>query len=175
MVQRPLVQLLRYIKTLIWHGSDATFGMKLVLDQEARREVRRRSLACFTRKLDQLVHVENAVLITASVLNDPVRGDRLQQRILEIEKRPEWRYQLIERKLEFLEAAFGRLFYGWQLPHGSGVFRAYVPGLIAWRKSDTMPDLKKIKSRRPEIYGLDSLKAKASTTSAMTPICGAHE
>lgn len=139
--QRLAEQLWYRLKSVVSIRRGSTKGMKLVLGQEARLEVRRRSLACFTRKLDQLVHVENAVLITASVLNDSARGDRLQQRIHEIEKRPEWRYLLIERKLGIFEGLVGRLFYGWQLPNEAGYWRPTVPGLVAWRVHDEMPCL----------------------------------
>ncbi|MBC2771062.1 hypothetical protein [Pusillimonas minor] len=145
--QRLAEQSWRRLKSVFSRRRGSIEGMKLVLAQEARLEVRRRSLACFTRKLDQLVHVENAVLITASVLNDSARGDRLQQRIHEIEKRPEWRYQLIERKLGAFEAIVGRAFYSWQFSKEDCFWRPYVPGLVAWRAQDQKPCLKALSAR----------------------------
>lgn len=159
--QRPVMQLGRRLKALLWRSSGMTAGIKLVLSAQDAAEVRRRSLDCFARKLDQLAVVENAVLITASVLNDPARGNRLQLRIQEIEKRPEWCYQLIERKLGIFEILTGRVLYGWTFPGGSG-WRPYVPGLIAWRKVDKVPKLQRLNARPRKICGTSILCGSVS-------------
>ncbi|ROT43900.1 hypothetical protein CHR62_15405 [Pusillimonas sp. NJUB218] len=133
--------------------------MKLVLQPDDRLAVRRHSLNSFINKLDALAGVEGAVLLTASVLNETNRGaGRLQERIKAIDERPQWRYQLIERRLGVFDALVGRVFYGWTFPKAGGFWNPYVPGLIAWRKSDNMPDLNKIKARCPAINEFDSLK-----------------
>lgn len=166
--ERFFVQLWRRTTGLLSSKSSRLTRMKLALQPDDRMEVRRRSLACFVNKLDQLEGVNNSALITASILNDTDRGGRrLQERIDAINKRPQWRYQLIERRLGFFDALIGRIFYGWQFSKKNEFWRPYVPGLIAWRRSDEMPDLKKLNARHPEIYDFSSLTAKASTTSAI--------
>lgn len=144
--QEPVQQLWRRLKSAVMSGPGSIERITLVLDPMDRLEIRRRSLDCFARKLDQLSQVENAVLITSSVLNDPIRANRLQPRIQEIERRPTWSYQLIERRLGICEVMTGRLLYGWAFHRGSG-WRPYAPGLIAWRKVDNVPQLRRFNAR----------------------------
>lgn len=158
-VERPATQLYRRIKELALRKSGSLTGMKLVLQPDDRLAVRRCSLNSFINKLEALNDVKGAVLLTASVLNETNRGGgRLQERIKAIDERPQWRYQLIERRVGVFGALVGRVFYGWKLPKAGGFWNPYVPGLIAWRESDHMPDLNKLKARYPEIYEFDSLK-----------------
>ncbi len=158
-VERPVEQLYLRIKELVLRKSGPLTGMKLVLQPDDRLAVRRCSLNNFINKLDALDGVKGAVLLTASVLNETNRGaGRLQERIKAIDERPQWRYQLIERRLGVVDALVGRVFYGWTFPKTGRFWNPYVPGLIAWRESDHMPDLNKLKARYPEIYELDSLK-----------------
>lgn len=158
-VERPVAQLYRRMKELALRKSGPLTGMKLVLQPDDRLAVRRRSLESFINKLDALEGVKDAVLLTASVLNETNRGaGRLLERIKAIDERPQWCYQLIERRLGIFDALVGRVFYGWTFPKAGGFWNPYVPGLIAWRKSDHMPDLNKLKARYPEIYEFDSLK-----------------
>ncbi|HCN72859.1 MAG TPA: hypothetical protein DIS96_14555 [Pusillimonas sp.] len=145
-------QFLQRLMEVLGGGSGRRLGMKLVLSQSDRQEVRRRSLACFETKLDQLSSVKNAVLITASVLNDPARNSgRLAERIRVLDKRPQWIYMLIERQLSICDAINGRVLYGWEFQKGNKFWRPYVPGLIAWRKDDNKPDLRQFDAKPAQI------------------------
>jgi len=159
-------QFLQRLNEVLGGRSGRRVGMRLVLSQTDRQEVRRRSLMCFEKKLKQLSGVKNAVLITASVLNDPARNSgRLEERIRVLDKRPQWCYMLIERQLSIYDAINGRVLYGWKFQKGNKFWRPYVPGLIAWRKCDNKPDLRQLDAKPAQIgqFGIDRRNQVAGT------------
>ena len=146
-IERPLYQVRCSVKNRIIGKPKAYAGLRLVLQSEAREKVRQLSFECFTGKLDELTKVENAVLITASILNDPARKSRrLEERIKAINDRPDWCYRLIERKVSFFDT-FSICFYGWRPSLNNGIWCPWVPGLIAWRKVDEQPNLRRFNAR----------------------------
>lgn len=152
-IERPLYQLKCIVRNRIIGKSTTHAGLRLVLQSEEREKVRQLSFECFTGKLDELTKVENAVLITASILNDPTRKTRrLEERIKAINERPDWCYRLIERKVSFLDT-FSICFYGWRPSLSNGIWCPWVPGLIAWRKKDGEPSLTQFNARAFE-FGL---------------------